>query len=84
MSLGSGIAPILCFWMSHRDILMLVFVLFLLPFRPDLATGPTGVTFQMASLAQLHPDVAPHVSHFSHVPFRTMVKLWHSEQELPV
>lgn len=31
-----------------------------------------------------HPLVAPHVSHFSHVPFRTMVKFWHSEQELPV
>ncbi len=31
-----------------------------------------------------HPLVAPHVSHFSHVPFRTIVKLWHSEQELPV
>lgn len=27
---------------------------------------------------QLHPVVVPHVSHFKHVPFRTMVKLWHS------
>ena len=34
--------------------------------------------------AQEHPLVAPHVSHFSHVPFRTMVKFWHSEHMLPV
>lgn len=33
---------------------------------------------------QLHPDVAPQVSHFSQVPFRTMVKFWHSEHMLPV
>lgn len=33
---------------------------------------------------QLHPLVAPHVSHFSQVPLRTMVKFWHSEQLLPV
>jgi hypothetical protein len=31
-----------------------------------------------------HPLVLPHVSHFSHVPFRTIVKFWHSEHELPV
>lgn len=35
-------------------------------------------------LSQLHPLVAPHVSHFSHVPFRTIVKFWHSEHMLPV
>jgi hypothetical protein len=34
--------------------------------------------------SQLHPLVEPHVSHFSQVPFRTMVKLWHSEHSLPV
>jgi hypothetical protein len=33
---------------------------------------------------QLHPLVAPHVSHFSQVPLRTMVKFWHSEHMLPV
>lgn len=33
---------------------------------------------------QLHPLVEPHVSHFSQVPFRTMVKLWHSRHSLPV
>ncbi|VVT19850.1 conserved hypothetical protein [Rhizobium sp. EC-SD404] len=33
---------------------------------------------------QLQPLVAPHVSHFSQVPFRTIVKFWHSGQELPV
>lgn len=33
---------------------------------------------------QLHPLVAPHVSHFSQVPFRTIVKFWHSEHMLPV
>jgi hypothetical protein len=33
---------------------------------------------------QLHPLVEPQVSHFSHVPFRTIVKLWHSEHSLPV
>jgi len=34
--------------------------------------------------SQLQPLVAPQVSHFSQVPFRTMVKLWHSEHSLPV
>lgn len=33
---------------------------------------------------QEHPLVAPHVSHFSHVPFLTIVKFWHSEHMLPV
>jgi|GEM_PF-2282617 len=32
---------------------------------------------------QLHPLVEPHVSHFKHVPFRTMVKFPHSEQLSP-
>lgn len=31
-----------------------------------------------------HPLVAPHVSHFSQVPLRTMVKFEHSEHMLPV
>jgi hypothetical protein len=30
-----------------------------------------------------HPLVLPHVSHFKHVPFRTIVKFWHSGQETP-
>lgn len=29
------------------------------------------------------PLVEPHVSHLRHVPFRTIVKFWHSEQETP-
>jgi hypothetical protein len=33
---------------------------------------------------QLQPLVAPQVSHFSQVPFRTIVKFWHSEHMLPV
>lgn len=33
---------------------------------------------------QLHPLVEPHVSHFSHVPLRTIVKFWHSRHMLPV
>jgi hypothetical protein len=33
---------------------------------------------------QLHPVVVPHVSHFKHVPFRTMVKLLHSVHWSPV
>ena len=33
---------------------------------------------------QLHPLVEPHVSHFSQVPLRTMVKFWHSPHMLPV
>jgi hypothetical protein len=32
---------------------------------------------------QLHPLVAPHVSHFRQVPFLTIVKLPHSEQASP-
>ena len=39
---------------------------------------------QVAPRYQLHPLVAPQVSHFSHVPFRTIVKFWHSEHMLPV
>ncbi len=30
-----------------------------------------------------HPLVLPHVSHLRHVPLRTIVKLWHSEQLVP-
>ena len=33
---------------------------------------------------QLHPVVVPQVSHFKHVPFRTMVKLLHSVHWSPV
>src|SRR5690606_280272 len=36
------------------------------------------------TLAQLHPVVVPHVSHFKQVPFRTIVKLWHSVHWSPV
>jgi hypothetical protein len=42
------------------------------------------VFFLLLKFAQLHPVVAPHVSHFRHVPFRTSVKLLHSEQASPV
>ena len=45
-------------------------------------TGPSILSTR--ALPQLHPLVFPHVSHFSQVPFRTMVKLWHSEHSLPV
>ena len=38
----------------------------------------------MRPLPQLQPLVAPQVSHFSQVPFLTMVKFWHSEHILPV
>lgn len=34
-------------------------------------------------LAYEHPLVEPHVSHFKHVPFRTIVKFWHSGHETP-
>lgn len=33
---------------------------------------------------QLQPLVAPQVSHFSQVPFLTIVKFWHSPHMLPV
>ena len=35
------------------------------------------------SVAQLHPVVLPHVSHFMQVPLRTRVKLPHSPQASP-
>ena len=38
----------------------------------------------LSSIDQLHPLVAPQVSHFSQVPLRTIVKFWHSEHMLPV
>ena len=41
-------------------------------------------SFRESLSPQLHPLVAPQVSHFSQVPFRTMVKFWHSEHTLPV
>src|SRR6266568_655200 len=34
--------------------------------------------------AQLHPVVAPHVSHFKHVPLRTRVKFAHSGHASPI
>jgi hypothetical protein len=48
---------------------------------------PAGTYFFSKAKAlrnQLQPLVAPQVSHFSHVPFRTIVKFWHSEHMLPV
>jgi hypothetical protein len=39
---------------------------------------------QLSARDQLQPLVAPHVSHFSHVPLRTIVKFWHSLHMLPV
>lgn len=50
--------------------------------RPEVSPGP--YCHSKLSLTQLHPLVAPHVSHFSHVPLRTIVKFWHSEHMLPV
>ena len=38
----------------------------------------------LRKIPQLHPLVAPQVSHFSQVPLRTIVKLEHSEHMLPV
>lgn len=52
-------------------------------FWPELASI-SQQTLKNCKPAQLHPLVAPHVSHFSHVPFRTIVKFWHSEHMLPV
>ncbi len=50
---------------------------------PRFPPGRIVVILQL-SLTQLQPLVAPHVSHFSHVPLRTIVKFWHSEHMLPV
>ena len=57
------------------------------------STVPMSVAFRrvgrhffdlhLCETAQLHPLVDPHVSHLRQVPFRTIVKLWHSEQETP-
>jgi hypothetical protein len=49
----------------------------------------TLMRFSVSLRAQLpqtyeQPLVAPHVSHFSQVPLRTIVKFWHSEHMLPV
>ena len=38
----------------------------------------------LSYVAQLHPVVVPQVSHFRQVPFRTIVKLWHSVHWSPV
>jgi hypothetical protein len=37
-----------------------------------------------SKIHQLHPVVAPQVSHFKHVPLLTSVKLLHSGQASPV
>ncbi len=59
------------------------YVLLVLKVLPTKRQGQ--VAFEYACMtSQLHPLVAPHVSHFSQVPLRIMVKFWHSEQELPV
>jgi len=39
---------------------------------------------RLIRFAYEHPLVEPHVSHFSQVPFLTIVKFWHSEHMLPV
>ena len=46
--------------------------------------GPIEPLEHRAAANQLQPDVLPQVSHFRHVPLRTMVKLEHSEQLSPV
>lgn len=45
---------------------------------------PLDLILKSLVVPQLQPLVAPQVSHFSQVPFRTMVKFWHSEHILPV
>jgi hypothetical protein len=48
--------------------------------------GSFKVLHFQSSLNQIrheHPLVAPQVSHFKHVPLRTMVKLPHSPQASP-
>ena len=67
---------------TSRHPYVLVPFLSCLQFRPDLATGPKLLPLDFAP--QLHPLVLPQVSHFSHVPFRTIVKFWHSVHMLPV
>ena len=47
-------------------------------------TNPVAPYTSYLSIYQEHPLVAPHVSHFSQVPLRTMVKFWHSVHMLPV
>lgn len=69
---------------SRLNVLGHLLLLFLLPFRPDLATGPNVSRLACENFPQLHPLVAPQVSHFSQVPLRTMVKLEHSMHMLPV
>lgn len=55
----------------------------LLRSSPEVPFGLVGARSVYAT-NQLHPLVAPQVSHFSQVPFRTIVKFWHSEHMLPV
>lgn len=52
--------------------------------QPDVELDAVTRQDKNKDLPQLQPLVAPQVSHFSQVPLRTMVKFWHSEQELPV
>jgi hypothetical protein len=54
---------------------------------PSPARGEGGPASDHSPLATRpvheHPVVAPHVSHFRHVPFLTSVKFWHSPQASP-
>ena len=69
--------------MPHKGIFMcFCFVPFAISARSQ--DRAERVTFPFLEKPQLHPLVAPQVSHFSQVPFRTMVKFWHSEHMLPV
>jgi hypothetical protein len=51
--------------------------------RPRLLPAALVVSIMRHSDDHEHPLVDPHVSHLRHVPFRTIVKLWHSEQLVP-
>jgi len=69
--------------MPHNH--LLICCSFVLPYTsgPVLRPGRNDNLLSLR-LYQLHPLVAPQVSHFSQVPLRTMVKFWHSVHMLPV
>src|SRR5271163_400907 len=47
------------------------------------SSGRRMISLTIVGTGHEHPVVEPHVSHFRHVPLRTMVKLPHSPQASP-
>src|ERR1700674_3780390 len=67
---------------SSPDLRLLSPILLMRIHNKRVANGHPSSSL-LRDLPHEHPVVPPHVSHFKQVPFRTIVKLWHSGQASP-